>query len=731
MAEENCVAMKQVLQDLKTGKVTLAEVPVPIPGPSRVLVQTHSSVISSGTERMLLEFGRASMLGKARQQPDKFKQTIEKLSTDGLLVTIDAVRSKLEQPLELGYCNAGTVVEVGSAVSRFRVGERVACNGPHAEFVSVPQNLCVPLAEGVDFESGCFAPIGAVAIQSIRLVAPSLGETVAVIGLGLVGQLAVQLLEAVGCQVIAIDYNEERLDLAGSFGAVPVKAGAGMVARVRELAYDGIVDGVLVATATDDDTPIRNAAEMCRVRGRIVLVGTSGLNLSRQAWFEKELTFQVSRSYGPGRYDEKYESAGEDLPVGNVRWSARRNLSSFINLLAEKQLDLGKLVSGRFDVSEAEKAYDVLTNDRSALAIVLRYRQEAIPTKARSIELLDSSPTNGAPNRSADFQFDVIGAGNYGSRILLPALKRCGVRLGILVNTGGVSAAHHGRRFGFACASSEIDAALRSDSGAVFIVTRHDTHAELTQKAIQAGKSVYVEKPLAVTAEQLDSLRSMCTEAGEHHPCIMVGFNRRFAPIVVRMKELLKDRSEPATFVYTVNAGVIAEGHWVLDPEIGGGRIIGEVCHFIDVIRHLSGQQTVAASVIGSSRDRHPSTQQTVSIGLRMNDGSTATIHYLANGPSGFAKERLEVFCGGAALCLHNFRSLKTYGWRGARDIRSLKQDKGHQASISAFVQAVKNGAPGPIPLQEIFEVSHISILLNQRWQASETGWCSIESVVH
>jgi predicted dehydrogenase len=544
-----------------------------------------------------------------------------------------------------------------------------------------------------------------------------------------VGLLAVQVLRAAGCRVIGVDFDAERLDIAREFGATPVLASDSSIRKVKQITNDLGVDGVLIATATGDNGPIRQAARMARSGGRIVLVGTSGLNFSRQEWFEKELTFQVSRSYGPGRYDTKYELAGSDYPIECVRWTAKRNISAFIGLIEDGRVDVPRLISSRIDFSHAERAYELLTNDKNQLAIVLDYGSTSKDADERTDIKIDKIESRSIVTND-DAVFDVIGAGNYGSRVLIPALRRTGARLGTLVTAGGSNAAHFGRKFKFEEASSDVDNIFANNNSAVFVLTQHDNHAKFAQRAVEAGKAVYVEKPIAINWRQFEAFHNACACGGDSYKQrVMIGFNRRFAPSIIRMKELLDRRTESANFVYLVNAGLLPKDHWILDSRMGGGRLVSEVCHFIDLIRHLSGVPIAEASVLSPKRPGRQGMEQSVSVGLRMTDGSLAIIHYLANGPRSFPKERLEVFCAGSALKLDNFRSLQCFDWKGAHGMRLLRQDKGHQASIAAFVAAVRDGAPVPIPYAEAMEASYVSLLLNDRWMSSQSGWSTVEAI--
>ena len=704
--------MKQILQSLKTGATEVVDVPAPAAGHGQLLVRTTRSLVSAGTERMLVEFGKANWLDKARQQPDKVRMVLEKLRTDGLAATFEAVQSKLDQPLALGYCNVGVVSEVGPGVGGFAPGERVVSNGKHAEVVCVPQNLCTRIPDGVADEAAAFTVLAAIGLQGIRLVQPTLGECVVVTGLGLIGLLTVQMLRAQGCRVMGIDFNPQRLALARQFGAEVVvnpAAGEDVLAVAQAFSRGRGVDAVLITASTQSSEPVSQAARMCRKRGRIVLVGVTGLELSRADFFEKELSFQVSCSYGPGRYDPAYEEGGQDYPVGFVRWTEQRNFEAVLDLMAAGALDVAPLISHRFAFGEAEAAYALLGGDAPSLGILLAYsgRQPSADALMRRTVPLASLPA--APGRAC---VGFVGAGNYAGRVLMPAFKAAGASLHTVVTTGGVNGVHYGCKFGFAQASTDLDALLAEAAVDTLVVaTRHDSHARLVRQALLAGKHVFVEKPLCLTLGELAEIGAALAA----HPAqlFMVGFNRRFAPLVVRMKTLLAAVAGPKSFVMTVNAGAIPPEHWTQDKAIGGGRIVGEGCHFVDLLRHLAGAPIVAHSAVALGR--HPALQVTsdkAMLTLQFEDGSVGAIHYLANGHKGFPKERLEVFCGGRVLQLDNFRRLNGWGWKGFSRMSLWRQDKGQRACVQAFVDAVRSGNPAPVSPAELIEVSRASIEL-------------------
>ena len=703
--------MKQILQSLKTGATEVAEVPCPTARRGQLLIRTSRTLVSVGTERMLVEFGKAGWIEKARQQPDKVRMVLDKIKTDGLMPTLEAVFNKLDQPLPLGYCNVGSVMQAGGGVSGFEVGDRVVSNGKHAEAVCVPINLCAKVPPQVSDEEAAFTVLGAIALQGIRLVQPTLGETVVVTGLGLIGLVTVQLLRAHGCRVLGLDFDPAKLELAKQFGAEVVNLGAGAdpVAAAQAFSRGRGVDAVIVTASTKSNEPMHQAALMCRKRGRIVLVGVTGLELSRADFFEKELTFQVSCSYGPGRYDPSYEEKGNDYPVGFVRWTEQRNFEAVLDMMADGRLNVKPLISHRFSVTEAEQAYELVGGSAPSLGILLEYPTAAEKPEAtlrQSTVKLPAAP--GAPTTGAA-SIAFVGSGNYATAVLIPAFKDAGARLKVVASSGGVTGVHAGRKFGFESTTTDTDGVFTDpDVQAIVLSTRHDTHADMACKALRAGKHVFVEKPLALKHEELGQIEQAIAEGTRNGraPMVMVGFNRRFATQVQKVKSLLKGVTGPKSLIMTVNAGAIPAEHWTQDREVGGGRIVGEACHFIDLLRYLAGSAITGHRV--SVMDTK--TRDTVSIELSFADGSIGTVHYFANGCKAFPKERLEVFAAGRVLQLDNFRKLTGFAWPGFTKMNLWKQDKGQKACASAFVQAVASGGASPIPFEELLEVARVTI---------------------
>lgn len=688
--------MRQILQDLSSGETQIMELPRPSLKGGHVLIRSSVSLISPGTERMLVEFGKSTVLGKARQQPEKVAEVLGKIKTDGLASTVTAVRNKLSQPIPLGYCNAGTVIDLAPGVQGLKVGQRVLSNGHHAETVLVPKNLCVPIPDAVTDDEAVFGVLGAIALQGMRLAKTEVGECVVVMGLGTIGLMAVQLLKAQGCRVLGIDMDAARTALAKQFGAdvVNLNEDDNPETVARAFSRGRGVDAVLITAATKSSEPVKLAANMCRKRGRIVLVGVAGLALSRDDFYQKELSFQVSCSYGPGRYDPQYEQGGQDYPVGFVRFTEQRNFETVLDLMESRALSVTPLISHKIDFEDALSAYDSLTEDRSALGIILQYSSDV------------NADTTIEYNPSV-FQQDTasvafIGAGNYAGSILIPAFCQAGASMNTVAARSSVKLGSLVEQYGFSKASTDVASAIFSDDiNTVVIATQHDSHAHLVCESLVAGKHVFVEKPLAMNEDELVQIESYYERVGvDHH--LMVGFNRRFAPHVVKMKALLETLArEPKAITITINAGYIDQEHWTQNKATGGGRIIGEMCHFIDLARFIVGHAIVGVQSVGMRGGG-----DTVSSVLQFQDGSIATIQYFANGNKRMPKERVEVFCASHYLCLDNYRKLTGLGFKGFSKIKSFKQDKGQNACAQAFVEAVKSGSATPIPFSELTEVT-------------------------
>jgi predicted dehydrogenase/threonine dehydrogenase-like Zn-dependent dehydrogenase len=698
--------MKQVLQSLKTGAVTLADVPAPVTPDNGVLVRAIASLVSAGTERMVVEFAEKNLLQKARARPDLARQVLQRLRREGLRATFDTVRRNLDQPMPLGYSLVGEVIDVGAQANGVRVGDLVACAGAaianHAEFAAVPQRLFARLppdfAIRVPVEHAAFTTLGAIALHGFRLAQPQLGERVAVIGLGLLGQLTVQMARAAGCRVFGVDLDPDRVALARELGADAAALRAN--AEAEGLAFSGSLgfDAVLLTADARSNDPVELAATLARDRAHVVAVGAFDLTLSRKAFFTKELHFQVSRSYGPGRYDPEYELHGHDYPAGFVRWTEQRNLDAVVQLLDSGALKVGRLITHRFAIADAPRAYDVITGKASErfLGVVLTYPEAQTP----STRINRAGPSR-APVRDGEVGVSLVGAGLFAGATLLPALKTVGgVELRGIVSAHGVSAKTLGDSAGFAFSASRAEDAFEDDgTDAVFVLTRHHLHASQVLAALGAGKHVFVEKPLCLTRDELGTIEYAAHDHARQ--VLMVGFNRRFAPLAVRMRAFLTT-GEPSVLTYRVNAGFLPPEHWTQDPEQGGGRLLGEGCHFIDFAAWFAGEtpDTVVARAMG---DAGRYRQDNLAVTLTFRSGSLATIIYVANGDKHAGKERIEAFSGGRIAVLDDFRSLELRRDGKTETVRGRgPTDKGHAAECQAFLDAVRGRRDWPIALGDV-----------------------------
>jgi len=703
--------MKQILQSYRSGQTEIAEVPAPQVKPGQLLIRTHMSLISSGTERSLVQASRKSLAQQAIEQPARIQKAWERVQSEGLLATVDSVRSRSDQMQSLGYCNVGEVVEIGEGVHGFQVGDRVVSNGPHAEYVCVPVNLCARVPEGVRDDEAVFTVLGSIGLQGVRLLAPTLGESFAVMGLGPIGLLCVQLLRANGCRVLALDINKERLSWAEKYGAEIFDLGSEQdLSRVAKDFSRGVgLDGVLITAATQSNEPLHQAAAICRKKGRIVLTGVIGPEFSRADFFEKELSFQVSCSYGPGRYDPVYEQHGVDYPVGYVRWTEQRNFIAYLDLVAAGDVSAAEMMGHRFSVERASEAYDMLNSGAAGIAIGIEYPYAANVPVVRKVRLVDlASATDGRALAAAGAQVGFIGAGNYGAGVLLPAFKRAGAHIVSVGDRGGLLGWLAARKVGAEEATSIPDS-LFTDSrlNTLVIATRHDSHGRLVCRALDAGKHVFVEKPLALTEQELVEIEA---RVGDGRPKLMVGFNRRFAPHVQMAYAHLRDRQEPMSIQITVNAGAIPAGHWVHDEKMGGGRIVGEGCHFVDLMHFLVGHEVVDVKTEVMGLESWSHSPDRVVVVLTFADGSIGTLNYLANGHPAYPKERVEIFCGGRVFCLENFRRYQAFGVKGRARHRLWRQDKGQVACARAFVQAIESGAASPITPRELLHVARVML---------------------
>lgn len=684
--------MKQIIQDLKNGGTILEEVPVPQVKSGYVLIRTSRTLVSLGTERMLVEFGKANLIDKARQQPDKVKQVLDKMRTDGLMPTLEAVFNKLGQPLPLGYCNVGTVVEVGRGVTEFQVGDRVASNGNHAEFVCVPKNLCAKIPDNVSDEEAAFTVIGSIALQGIRNVNPQLGETVVVVGLGLIGLVAAQLLNANGCRVIGSDFDPAKVELARQFGIQAVNpAQDGDIVQIVENATNGVgADAVLITASAKSDEIIHQACLMSRKRGRIVLVGVIGMNMRRDDFYKKELSFQVSCSYGAGRYDEEYENKGHDYPLAYARWTEKRNFEAILHTISTGKLDVKSLIT---EVVDLENYLEIYGDMRKAgsIASILKFSDNAPIVRTVAAAPAGSFQSGGG-------KIALIGAGNFASSTIVPCLKKAEASIKYISSAQGLTAKILASKAGAENATSDSNQILQDpEVDTVIVCTRHNLHARFVKEIIGAGKSVFVEKPLCLNPEELTEIEEIYRNANGN-VALTVGFNRRFSPFAVKMKKL--SGSGAKNIVATMNAGFIPPEVWVQDMEIGGGRIIGEACHFIDLCSFLADSKVVAVCMNALGENPQENTDN-ASILLKYANGSNAVINYFSNGAKSYAKERVEVFAQNSVLILDNWRKLTGYGVKGFSSMKS-GMDKGHKTQFALLAERSKNGGAPLIPFESI-----------------------------
>jgi len=735
--------VKRLQQSLKTGETTIVEVPIPTPQPGTALVRTAASLVSAGTERMLVEFSEKSLLGKARARPDLLRQVLDKARREGLLTAIEAAFNRLDQPMALGYSSAGRIVALGDGLQGFCVGERVACAGGgyavHAEYAVIPRNLMAALPAEVDFEQAAFATLGAIALHGLRLSGAQVGECLAVVGLGLVGLLAVGIAAAAGCQVLGIDLDARRVALAKQMGATAAVLRPEAEQTALSFSRGRGMDAVLICADTPSADPVNLAGVIARDRASVVAVGAVGLELPRKVYYEKELSFINSRSYGPGRYDPQYEQGGHDYPPGYVRWTEGRNLEAVIDLLASRRLDVQPLISHRFTIEQAPQAYELITGKRKEpfLGVLLTYPQaEGVLEPASPAVFAVSKPlvsVSARPAGSAPVTLGMLGAGNFANAVLLLAVRKLpGVKLRGIASGTGLSAHHAARKFGFDYVAESTDQLLAdTEINTMAILTRHHLHARQVLMALAAGKHVFCEKPLAITPQELDEIMQARDwglegiEASQQAdeavpPRLMVGFNRRFAPFSRQLQAFLQGRQEPLVAHYRVNAGYIPPTHWVHDPAQGGGRLIGEGCHFIDFLAFLVGEPPIAVTA-QALPDEGRYRQDNFVLTFEFVDGSLGTLTYLANGDKAFPKERVEVFSGGRVAVLDDFRSLEMMREGRRKLARSpLRQDKGHRAAWEAFVAAIVQGSPPPIPYSHIFGVTRAGFAALESLQRGE-----------
>jgi predicted dehydrogenase/threonine dehydrogenase-like Zn-dependent dehydrogenase len=717
--------MKQILQNLSNGATELVELPAPALRRGQLLIRTHRSLVSKGTEKMLVDFGKAGWISKARSQPDKVKQVLEKIKSDGLMPTLDAVFRKLGEPLPLGYCNAGEVIAVGAGVSGFQVGDRVVSNGPHAEIVSVPENLVAKIPDGVSYEQASFTVIGAIALQGIRLIEPSFGETVVVTGLGLIGLMAAQLLQANGCGVIGLDFDQQKVDLAASWGITTVNVGqADAVETVLQHTGGLGADAVLITASTKSDQVISQAAQMSRQRGRIVLVGVIGLDIQRSDFYDKELSFQVSCSYGPGRYQDDYEQKGMDYPIGYVRWTENRNFQAVLAAIAGGQVNVDALITERVELENYQEIYGEMGSGGSIASILTYPAPAASLGKDAASSNLDTALSRSVVVTERSFTpgsgtMGILGAGNFTKAMILPSLKKIGAPVKYLASASGLSGTIAAEKFGVGQSITDYQLMLDDpDLDAILITTRHNTHAAQAISALEAGKHVFVEKPLALTHAELDAIEAAYQKSGK---TLTVGFNRRFSPFSQDLKNQLGANPGPINVIATMNAGFIPPDVWMQDMEVGGGRIIGEACHLIDLITFFTGS-LVERVVMNAQGPNAANNTDNASILLRYANGSQGVINYFANGSKAYSKERIEVYSQNRTAVIDNFRRSEYFGFKGSG--LKKRQDKGHLEQFQRYYDALRNGGDAIVPAAETFNASRAAIAAVESLQAG--GWVMV-----
>jgi predicted dehydrogenase/NADPH:quinone reductase-like Zn-dependent oxidoreductase len=707
--------MYQIIQDLKSGETLLEEVPMPRVGSGKVLIKTHRSLVSLGTEKMLVNFGQANLLEKARQQPERVKQVIDKMKTDGIKPTLEAVFRKLDTPLPLGYSQAGEVIAVGNGVTEFQVGDRVVSNGNHAEIVAVPNNLVAKIPEGVSYDEAAFTVVGAIGLQGIRLIEPTFGETVVVLGLGLIGLISAQILKANGCKVVGLDLDKDKVEKARSYGITAVNSGQQDPVKFVKEQTDNIgADAVLITASTKSNAVIKQAANMSRKRGRIVLVGQVGLDIDRSDFYEKELSFQVSCSYGPGRYDDEYEQKGNDYPLPYVRWTEKRNFKAVLDAMQKGQLDVESLITERVPLEDYEEIYGEMDSSDS-IASILEYPidEKTTKNKANRDEVIGRTISLGSNYfKGSDGIMAVVGAGNFTQAMIMPCLKDAEANVKYIVSSSGLSSTTLAKKYNVTNSSTDLEEVLKDDEvDGVIITTPHNLHAGMVVKALKAGKQVFVEKPLAIKEEGLDSVIEAVDETGN---TVNVGFNRRFSPHAEKMKELIGNQPGPMNVIATMNAGNLPSDTWHHDMEVGGGRIIGEACHYVDLITYLTDSivKEVRMQAMGTSPKENT---DNASIHLKYENGSLGVINYFANGNKSYSKERVEVYHQGRNLIMDNFRKLYGYGFDNSlfklsNKVLNTKQDKGHAKQFDLLTQRWKEGGKPLIPFEEIVNTTQATL---------------------
>ena len=698
--------MKQAFQSLKNGAIELVELPAPRVDSNSLLIKTELSLISSGTEKMLIDFGKSNLIEKALNNRDRVRDVLQKVKTEGVSSVYQKISSKLEEPIPIGYCNVGIVKEIGSEVSGFRIGDRVVSNGPHAEIVVVNKNLCSKIPDSVSNDDAVYTVLASVALHSIRLSKSQIGESYLIIGLGLVGLIATKILLLSGCQVICADYDSKRLDIASNIGAMTINPSdfESIEEGIDAIGLKDSIDAAIIATSGNSTEPINQASKVLRKRGRIILVGTADIKLSRDIFYHKELSFMVSCSYGPGRYDPFYEIHGQDYPIEYVRWTENRNFQTLLSLMQKRSLKTSHLSTDRFKFSDIKEAYNRLLDDSGSLGIILEY-----PKK------IDSKSNYKIKNQSISKKqesvvIDFVGTGNFARSVLIPSFSKTKSSFNKALSSSGINATGLEKKYDFReVTTDERDIFKSSSSNCVIISTRHNTHADFLQKAIKSNKNVYIEKPLCINKDEFSQLVSFLNEYKKNLPIIFMGFNRRFASLIAEVKSHLSKVNHPLHINYFINAGPIDSNNWIHDSKIGGGRLIGEACHFIDLVLYLVGSDIVDYSI----KSFDTNTKDSFVISLQFSDSSIANINYLAFGPKQISKEFIRITYPNSLIEIDNFKNLRTINTKSLKSKKLLKQDKGHLAAATSFVKSVHEGSESPTPLEDILKVSQITIDLS------------------
>jgi predicted dehydrogenase/threonine dehydrogenase-like Zn-dependent dehydrogenase len=714
-------SMKQVVQNYRTGELKVDDVPSPTLRSGGLLIANRFSLISAGTEMATISVAKKNIVGKALDRPDMVKKVLAKAKKDGLVDTMKMVFARLDSPAALGYSCAGVVMGVGDRTDGFSVGDRVACAGQnfasHAEVIYVPKNLCVKIPDKVELEDGAYVALGAIALQGIRQADPKLGDNVVVIGLGLLGQLSVQMLKANGCTVVASDIDTSKLMLARRLGADQAVPLSDLMDSVAVLTGGHGADAVIITASTKDDGPVRLAGQLCRKKGRVVVVGAVGMTLPREPYYLKELELRLSTSYGPGRYDSEYEEKGNDYPYGYVRWTEKRNMEAFLLLIQQGRLNIRELTSHRFEIKDAEQAYKLMMQRAEPyLGILLSYAAAPASDQERKIEVTRGKPL-------ARLNIGLIGAGNHMKDMLVPPLEKiAGVQLRAVCTGTGISAKALAERLRASYCTSDFHEVLQDrEVDAVLIGTRHNLHASMVIEALKAGKHVFVEKPLCLTEDELKQIDDTYMRQAEHGQHLMVGFNRRYSSHGLKAREFFDGRRDPLVMAFRVNAGAIPPGHWIQDPVVGGRRIVGEVCHFIDYMQFVCGAKPVSAHARCVAKHSSGITDDHSILSFTFADGSVGTVIYAAGGDSALPKERFEVFGDGKSLVMDDFATTYFYENGKERRYRLGKRDKGFDNELTQFARAIMDAAaPPPMGYDEIRAVTRASILAAKSLQTGE-----------